>query len=372
MIANNIDAVIRLFPHMLDAAADGFLVTDPNQIDNPIIYASQAFVDFTGYSLDEILGKNCRFLQGDDSNPQTIQHMHQAVNKPEKFQGEILNYRKNGESFWNAIRIEPIFSDTGKLLYFVGVQTDITQQKHMQQQLQTRQDELAHLLRVHQLETLSTGIFHELSQPLTAIANYIAGGLKRLMDNPESDIFKETLQKIERQSNRAHDIIYHLRHYGQHSDLLLAPDDINNIINDALLLTTYNIRHYDVTLELKLAEATPTIQCDAIQLMQVLVNLITNAVEAMHNTPVAQRHLLIQTSPIDNTVNVVVKDNGQGISAENIDKVFKPFFTTKKTGMGMGLDICQDIIKRHHGNLTVESTLGQNCQFTISLPISTE
>lgn len=120
----------------VNAVADGVLITDPTQPNNPIIYANPAFSRITGYDAEEVIGKNCRFLQGADTDPTVVAQLKQAIAEQREIQTTVLNYRKDGQPFWNELKISPIFADNGSLLYFVGIQTDITQRKQAAQQLQ--------------------------------------------------------------------------------------------------------------------------------------------------------------------------------------------------------------------------------------------
>jgi two-component system, cell cycle sensor histidine kinase and response regulator CckA len=126
------------FAWAIDSASDGIVLTDPHQPDNPIIYANPAFSRLTGYQLEEIIGRNCRFLQGSKTDRQVVAQIRQAIAQHQEIQTILLNYRKDGQPFWNELKIAPVLSDTSELLYFVGIQTDVTQRKQTQEQLQER------------------------------------------------------------------------------------------------------------------------------------------------------------------------------------------------------------------------------------------
>ena len=222
--------------------------------------------------------------------------------------------------------------------------------------------------RLATVEEVVARIAHELNQPLSAIMNFGSGTLRRLeMDYPNSDIM-QSMKMILRQAKRASEVIDRMKGFLKNGELRRESLDINNIIDEVVNCMRPELAAAKVYVELQLESLLPAVIIDKVQIEQVLLNLIQNALESMRNTDISKRRIIIKTF-LNNMqqVGISIADNGHGITSEIIKTIFDAFFTTKTTGMGIGLAISQSIVKAHGGKIIVESTQGQGATFKVLL-----
>jgi PAS domain S-box-containing protein len=260
-----------------------------------------------------------------------------------------------------------------KPLCLVGSTQDITTRKNQEQQDREHLNQLAHVTRLDLMGEMASGIAHEVNQPLTAIATYAQVSLN-LMQNENLDLTKlaEVIYKTQQQALRAGQIIHRMREFIKPNTQQMATTHINTVINEAANLCLSELTHKEINLSLQLQENLPPVIIDAIQIEQVIINLIRNSADALENCSKNQpRKLSIQSSlTIDNNLTVRIKDNGPGIDEDQRQKVLMPFFTTKAEGMGMGLSISQSIIEAHNGTLCFNNNPEKGCTFYFTLPVS--
>ncbi|MGK9233959.1 AAA family ATPase [Inquilinus limosus] len=216
---------------------------------------------------------------------------------------------------------------------------------------------------------LAASIAHEVNQPLTTIASYAEAGV-RWLKRPEPDIGEAVaaLESIRGGAMRAGGIIKALRSLARQTEATPSPIDLNDLIRDVLRLTATEIEAHHVQLTTVLEPGGITILGDAVQLQQVVLNLVTNAVDAMADLPADRRRLSVRSARDGSHVDVQIQDNGGGIAPELLERIFNPLFTTKGTGMGMGLAICRSIMRAHNGTLNAVSAVGQGSTFSFRLP----
>jgi C4-dicarboxylate-specific signal transduction histidine kinase len=247
----------------------------------------------------------------------------------------------------------------------------IIQRKRTEAKLHKAQAELAHVTRVTTLGELSASIAHEVNQPLAAVVTNAAACL-RWLDRGTPDLVEArgAAERIIENGKRASEVIQRLRALSQKTDSLKAPLDVNNVINETIILVQPELFTCRVSLRTELASPSlPVVHADRIQLQQVLINLVINGIEAMQPVTDRRRELVIQSRQHEaHQVLVGVKDSGVGFSAENADKLFNAFFTTKPSGMGMGLSICRSIIEAHGGRLSASGNVGPGVTFQFTLP----
>jgi PAS domain S-box-containing protein len=259
-------------------------------------------------------------------------------------------------------------------LEHVGALVDITAAKQAQAKLQKAQSELAHVTRVTMLGEMTASISHEVNQPLAAVVN-AASACLRWLDGatPNLDEARRAAQWIIRDGNRAAEVIRRIRALAKNVEPQKEPLDVNSIICEVAELVQRELATRHVGWRLELAAELPIVLCDRVQLQQVIINLIMNGVEAMQ--PIVDRpHELAIRSCRDDAQRVVVDvvDTGVGISADSADKMFNAFFTTKSSGMGMGLSICRSIIEAHGGRLSAANNAGPGARFQFTLPLYQE
>ena len=247
---------------------------------------------------------------------------------------------------------------------------DAAQAKYYQQMLYQKQREIELISRSNLLGELSTTIAHELNQPLTAILSNAQAGQRILSSGaPDLSVVADILQDIERDDKRAGDLIHRLRALLNTGKILIEPVDINTVITEVLDMLGSDLDGQQVEIVLDLDQGQPVVASGRIEIKQVLINLIMNALKAMQDTPPKQRQIIMSSSCMDSTVQVVVSDSGSGIPEENLSRIFEAFFFNKSGGLGMGLAICKRILEACGGEIYAESSVNQGATFVFSLPV---
>jgi NO-binding membrane sensor protein with MHYT domain len=248
------------------------------------------------------------------------------------------------------------------------------ERKRVEEALRQAQSDLAHVTRVTTLGELTASIAHEVNQPLAAVVTNAEACLRWLgRETPNLDEARRALERIIEDGNRAGEVIRHLRALSSKTETEKAPLDINDVVNEVIALVQHQLLSHRVSLRTELAPALPMVLADRVQLQQVIINLVINGIEAMQPVTDRPRELVIRSHLVEaQQVLVVVKDCGVGISAENADQLFNAFFTTKSSGMGMGLSICRSIIEAHGGRLSGSGDVGPGATFQFALPVCTQ
>jgi signal transduction histidine kinase len=257
---------------------------------------------------------------------------------------------------------------------------DITERKQAEQERKRAEEErerlrqleldLAHINRVSMMGELSASIAHEINQPLAGIVSNGSAGLRFLAgDTPDVEETREALRDIVRDGKRAGEIIKRIRALTKRTELPREQLDLNETIREVLALVGDEAKKNGVTVRTQLADEVSPIQGDRVQLQQVLLNLVMNAIQAMSSVSGRERQLVIATRNIDHDqVQVTVEDSGPGLDPDKLSKIFEPFYTTKAGGMGMGLSICRSILQNHGGRLWATANEGPGASFHFTLP----
>ena len=365
---------LRLKDRAIQAVSQGILITDPTLSDNPIIFASPGFEAMTGYSSTEIVGRNCRFLWGTDTDPATVRTIREAIQNGRECSVEILNYRKDGSKFWNALFMTPVRNDEGKLTNFVGVQADVTERRKLEQTI-------SHSQKMETVGQLAGGIAHDFNNLLTVIL----GDCEFL--ERDATLTKENMElakEIHRTADQAASLTRQLLAFSRKQILKPKVLDLNKVIVECGRMLG-RLLGEDVALKTHLTSRLRPVRLDAGQFEQVLVNLAVNARDAMPHGG----NLIIETANIELEgrmlasqpdlkpgphVTVTVRDSGQGMSEGTLARLFEPFFTTKPLGKGTGLGLATvfGIIKQSGGQITVSSEVGVGSTFTLFFPQAQE
>jgi PAS domain S-box-containing protein len=272
---------------------------------------------------------------------------------------------------------KPVFDANGEFLGYRGVSTDITASIRADQAeiaLRKAQAELAHVTRVTMLGELTASIAHEINQPLAAVMANAEACLSWLDRNPpDLEAARRSAEWIVEDGNRSSEVIRRVRALAKKTDTEKAPLDINHVASDAMTLVQRELLSHEVVQRLELAPDLPEIFGDRVQLQQVIINLVINAVEAMESVADRPRELTIRSGR-DGTdrVFLTIADSGVGISDADAERVFAPFFTTKSSGMGMGLSICRSIVEAHEGRLSASHNAECGASFKFALPVHEE
>jgi PAS domain S-box-containing protein len=359
------------YRNLVEHAPDAVFVTH----DNQIVYTNDAGVRLLGGAgRKEVIGRDLLDFIHPDYRPAARLRTEQimAENKPSPL-SEFQVVRMNGDSADVEMVGMPCIYDG--LPAIQRVVRDVSDRKRAQEKARQHLAELAHMMRLRMMGELMSEVSHEINQPLYAISNFAAASLNRL-HSPQASAPSEVtnwLEQIAAQATRAGEIIRRIGRFVRKSPAKLLTADVNEIVKSVIELLGVDGRLDAVDLQLQLAEDLPPVCVDRIQIEQVLVNLLRNALEAMADNPAAHRQLAVRTKrrPTDD-VEVVVSDNGPGLPPDQLKRLFEPFFTTKSEGMGMGLSISYSIIEAHGGRLEARANPDRGLTFQFTLPIAKE
>lgn len=490
------DEKLRLLNAALETATDGILITDPKLPDNPIIYASPSFTQLTGYSPAETLGRNCRFLQGADTDRSVVAAIRAHLERGEAFHGTLLNYRRDGSPFWNELRIRPFRNAEGQLTWFVGSLSDISERRKAEQELHSYQERfatafrsspnplsisrvsdglvyevndqwknvfgfsreemvgrtsrelniwldpqdreraleifrregrlrnfevalrtaanevrhavasaepievdgvacilttvldvterrraeenarqhlaaLAHMNRLVTAGELASGLAHELNQPLSSIRVHAELALTALpAESGELAAVRQSLSTVVTQVQRASSIIQMLRSLVRKDQPRRSTVILNDLVRSTIFLMDPALREAGVDLQLDLCRERIVLLCDPIQISQVLLNLLQNALEASEGVPREHRSIVVATSLAQNWAVLQVADSGVGLPDGDTERLFDTFYSTKPGGLGLGLKISRSLVEAHGGHLVARENPRGGAILEITLPLA--
>ena len=353
------------FRRMADAAP---VMIWMSGVDMRCTFFNKPWLEFTGRTMEQEVGNG--WATG--VHPQDLQHcleMHAGSFKAGRpFTMEYRLRGADGAYRWVLDRGVPRYTPAGELAGYIGSAIDITERKLTADRLRTAQEELARVVRLSTMGQLAVAIAHEVKQPFSAIVINGAAALRLLDKNPpDLDEVREALKDIVLDGNRAAAVMESIRALMKKSEPQMNRVDINDAIRHVLALSRSELDRQQVSVQTDLVDELPPLLGDRVQLEQVILNLITNAAEAMQANTNRPRPLLIKSRAQDvDGVLVSVQDSGVGLDPRTLNRMFEIFFTTKPTGTGMGLSICRSIVEAHGGRLWASpAPHGAVIQFTI-------
>ena len=307
-------------------------------------------------------------------HPEDREAVENAVEKaragPESFEVECRLLRPDGETRWLMTRGRHLRNGRGEVAELIGVAIDVTAQMKANLELRLQRLEVARISRVTLMGELTASLAHELNQPLTAIASNAAAGRRFLQQGAIApDLLEELLKDISFDARRAGEVIQGIHHFVRKSEGKRHEVDLNEKIREVLRLLHSDLLGRSASIETRLAPDLPLLKADPVQLQQILLNLIMNALEAMQATPLEARRIVLSTACSGDSVITGVRDFGAGLPRNDPDRVFTQFFSTKPGGMGMGLAIVRSIVEAHGGNLSGENA-DPGARFFFTLPIT--
>lgn len=357
------------FAALVNAAVDAIIVIDHQ---GRIQAFNKAAVGIFGYAPEEVLGQNVSMLM-----PEPHRGAHEGylrnylTTKKAQIIGigrEVNAVRKDGTEFPVDLAVGEVLS--GDAPRFVGIVKDITERHRLEQETHQMQNELRHATRLNVLGEMATGIAHEINQPLTAITTY-AQACQRMLANKTIDSaeLENTLGMISGQAHRAGEVIRRLRAFAKKRITQRHVLQVNDVVEGAVKLAEADTRTRRFTVHQHLAPALPTVVADPVQIQQVILNLILNAMDAVEEC-VSQHKVVTVTTGIDDDhdVTISIADRGSGVSAESVEHLFDPFFSTKEAGTGMGLSVSRSIVTAHGGAIGHYSNPEGGTTFCFTLP----
>lgn len=341
---------LHLNRRIFRSVTSGISVANASLPDLPLVYVNPAFEVMTGYSLEEVAGRNCRFLQGSETDQPAVTLLREAIRDQREVVVVLRNFRKDGTAFWNELSLSPIFDREGVLTHFVGIQTDVTARVEFEAALR-ESEKLAAVGR------LASSIAHEINNPLESVMNLLY--LAQRVDSEEErsgylSAADKELQRVSLITSQS------LRFYKQSTRPQATRP--RELIDSVLNLYESRVENSHVHLERR-DRATTSIICLESEIRQVLNNLVRNAIDAMHGR--GGRLLIRSRDAVSRDagegeiagVLLTIADTGGGISAATQSSLYRPFFTTKgAAGTGLGLWISKEIVHRHHGTLQLRSS----------------
>jgi len=361
----------ELLANALQHTADAVLITDT---DAKILYVNVSFEQLTGHAHAEIIGQFASILRSNKENPATYKRILKTLNQGMVWKGELLTRHKSGEEMIIAQTIAPIFNAAGDITNHVAVMRDVSAEREQAKKWE-------HTQRLESLGVLAGGIAHDFNNILTAIMGNAALARRSL---PATSPANDKIDKIETSSQRAADLCQQMLAYSGKGKFMVQAISLSQLVKEMVHLIEVSIEK-NVVIKYHLAENLPLVDVDLAQLQQIVLNLITNANEAIEensgvisfSTGVMHADAAyLQDSYCDDGiaegrfVYVEVSDTGCGMTQETIQKIFDPFFTTKFTGRGLGMSAVLGIVRGHHGALRVYSEVGKGTTFKILLPAS--
>ena len=354
-----------LLRSMVDIVPDGLVVIDTTgivQSFNPA--AERAF----GYAAVEVVGRNVSMLM-----PHQHGHAHDSFLERYLATGErriigigriVLGQRKDGSTFPMELQIGEVNIEGAHL--FVGFVRDLTARREHERRMAELQAEVIHLSRLSELGHMASAIAHEVNQPLAAIGNYI-GGIRRLLTDDTPPVLRQAIERVAAQAERARDIVNSMRGLVKKGSRPRETLNLETLIRETSALALVGTDR-TVGLDMRVLVDPTFAHIDKVQIQQVLLNLIRNAVEAMGGIPGSK--LTIVAEPAGDRIAVAVADTGPGLPDSVRARLFQPFTTTKPDGLGVGLSICRTIVETHGGELTAECPPEGGTVFRFSLPAS--
>lgn len=348
---------LQILEQAVASARNGIVITDPSLPDNPIVYANQAFISLTGYHIEEILGKNCRFLQGADRDQPELNQLRTALAEGIPFIETIRNYRRDGTMFWNELSVSPVRNQSGKVINFIGVQNDVTARREAER-------------RVSEFYSM---VSHELRTPMSSIRaslGLIDDGSAGEVSPQAMRLVRIGLQNAARLLKLVDDILDMKKIEAGQLSLNSTLIDPKQLVTDTVSALALQADQAGVKLVVEV-EGQKQFLGDPDRISQVLTNLISNAIKFS----ASESSISVKVETGDRMIRFSVTDQGPGIDPSDFDKLFVKFQqldssdTRSQTGSGLGLAISKTLVELHGGQIGVDSKKGSGSTFWFLLPL---
>lgn len=353
---------------LLATIPDAVIIIDEQGI---IRYFSASAERLFDYRADEVIGQNVKTLMPSPHRDAHDGYIRRYLETREPHIVGIgrvaVGERKDGSTFPIALAVGEMTSNGTR--FFTGYVRDLTERQETEQRLEELQAELVHISRLTAMGEMASALAHELNQPLSAISNYLTGSRRLLGELSDENLrrVRTAIDAAVEQSLRAGQIIRRLRDFVAHREPEKRIESLRKLIEEASALALVGAKELGIRVRIRFDTAVDRVIVDKVQIQQVLINLMRNAIEAMENSE--QRELTVTTIAREHDVMIEVRDTGCGIEPEMTDQLFQPFATTKPHGMGIGLSISRTIIEGHEGRIWAAAPPGEGTAFRFTLPI---
>lgn len=380
----------RILYRAISHSTNGITIADCRLPDMPLVFANRAFEHMTGYSIEEVIGKNCRFLQNNDTKQVGLDLLRKAIINAEPVKVVLRNYKKDGSLFWNKLELAPVRDNEGSLTHFVGIASDITQEVIAKKEITDlnmrlaetndllrgeRDSERQHARTLQKLNDMKndfvSSVSHEFRTPLASIIGF-AQTLLRDKNLPEQ--LREKFTRIihddgKRLARIVEDLLDIARIESGKTALNKKINNIADIVREAIATAQYDAEKNNTRIVPRLQIDNVMVFCDRDKIIQVLLNLLTNACKFSQPSS----YIILKVDENETHVILSVADNGVGIHPEDIPHIFEKFYRVKQPGReirgtGLGLPIAKNLIELHYGTISVKSTLGVGSEFTFTIP----
>ncbi|MEP9402143.1 histidine kinase famiy protein [Sphingomonas sp. VNH70] len=353
------------------------IVTDPHRPDNPIIFANPAFINMTGYGWDELIGRNCRLLQGPDTDPDTIAEVRRAIEQQRETSVEVLNYKKNGSAFWNALFVSPVFDKAGKLRYFFASQLDVSRRRDAEDGLRQAQ-------KMEAVGQLTGGIAHDFNNLLTVIQGFtdmLLNQVERADERPiDPGRARRSLRAVMEAAERGAGLTQQLLAFSRRQKLQGRVVNVDDLVEGMIPMLERTLGDGAIRIEMKRCGQDCNARIDPVQAETAILNILLNARDAMPGGGTIR--IVVDKAHVDpgdegfgdvasgDYIELAIADTGTGMSPDIRDRVTEPFFTTKDQGKGtgLGLSMVYGFMKQSNGALRIESEEGAGTTIRLFFP----
>ena len=356
---------LRFHAQLLDSVRESVVATD---LDGRIVYWGKGAENLYGYQSDEVVGKPITQVARSDGSQGELRRMAQ-VREMGSWHGEFRQHRTDDTKFWAETVISLVNDPNGNPTGFIAIDRDITVRRRAEERTRQLHADLAHVLRLGTMGEMASGLAHEINQPLGTIANNAHAVARSLRNGtlPNDEVL-EIIEEIAAEAMRAGEILHSLHRFASKAEPNRTAVDLRDLVHEVTRLFDSDIRRHGIVLRLDLEENLPEVYVERIQIQQVVVNLVRNAFDALLEDRRSEREVIVRARAVETGVLVSIADNGKNLSPDLYAKIFSPYFTTKKNGMGMGLSICRSIVGSHGSQLRASPNVDCGLTFTFTLP----
>lgn len=360
------------YAYVVENAPVSVIITDKTGL---IEFVNPKFEEVSGYRSDEVIGKNPRIISSGEKGSNEYSQLWNTILAGGEWTGEFHNRRKNGDFYWENAVIKGVSDEHGEIIHFIAIKEDITEVKEARRKLEQERLKLIQQAKMAEIGLMASGILHEVGNPIAAIRGLICDIKESCSSQPQksslSKMVNQQLDQVLSEVDRITGITMDISEftYSRHSRAELL--DINTLINTTCRLVQYDSRWSHIDLRLVLDVNLPPVYANKDHMVQVFINLLSNAAYAVEQVRDRLSTVHIASYFDDDSVYISIKDNGCGIEAKNLPRIFDSFFSSKEPGQGsgLGLAMCKTLIDDQHGEIQIFSQHGVSTEVCVSLPL---